>query len=594
MIAYKQNSTETHQPKSSGLRKAIGCLTLFAYTAFLLYRAWCYRQGTGIIPLPLWHLQNTQHLITWVGQFVFIGLGEFICYIPLGFITIMMAVWTGGARARWIVRVLAHLLAVLLTVLVRIVQIGPAWHVATLAGLVLPLLGCLLGLWLGSHWFRGWRARLWLVPKLVLLACLLLAGVAVMLRIVVAQAPLPFEAAQVTSEEKRRLVHLIRSKSPRSLEENQTHTLILKEQDINVLLAWGLSLGSGQRKAQINLDPNSASLAASLHLPLKQGVSTYLNMELTGQARLDRNFLNLTLTQCRIGSVALPHWLLEGVSPMVTSLLNHSRLSKPFVDAVYDLSLQPDTLEVTYGRLHLPEQGFREDIFGAETAGEEVQAATRVQIQHLLALAAPDANRPCDFGTCLEAAFNLAQARSIAGNPIIENRAAIFALGIGLGHWRVEQFLGNVHDGPLDYATRQRLARVTLRRRTDWTKHFWVSAALTLFSEDIVSYAVGLLKEELDAGRGGSGFSFADLLADRTGTMFALCATRDENAARAMQDLIVRGFRVNAFFPEAADLPEGLSDAQFQSRYGGVDGDGYNELLQEIDRRIAACAAYRH
>ena len=592
MIARKQNIDAIQQPKPGGLRKTLGCLALFAYTVLLLYRAWCSRQGTGLIPLPLWHLQNTQHLITWLGQFIIIGLGEFACYIPLGFITIMMAFWTGRPRPRWFVRVLAHVLAILLTVLVRIVQIGPIWHMATLAGLVLPLLGCLLGLWLGTNWFQGWRARLWLVPKLVALVCLLLVAAVVMLRIVVAGVPLPFEAAQVTSEEKRRLVHLIRSKSPRSLKENQTHTLVLKEQDINVLLAWGLSLGSSQRKAQVSLDPNSASLAASLHLPFQQ-MASYLNLEATVRARLDQHFLDVALTHCRVGAVTLPPWLLEGISPMVTSLLNHSRLPKPFIDALRNLSLKSETLEVTYGRLDLGDHGLREDIFGAETAGQEVLASTRVQIEHLLALAGPDANRPCDFGTCLEAAFRLAQVRSITGNPIIENRAAIFALGIGLGHWRVEQFLGGVHDGPLDYATRKRLARVTLRGRTDWTKHFWVSAALTLLSEDVVSFAVGLLKEELDAGRGGSGFSFADLLADRTGTQFAVCATRDDSAARALQDLIGHGFHVDTFFPEAADLPEGLSDAQFQSRYGGVNGDGYNELLQEIDRRIAACAAYR-
>ena len=134
---------------------------------------------------------------------------------------------------------------------------------------------------------------------------------------------------------------------------------------------------------------------------------------------------------------------------------------------------------------------------------------------------------------------------------------------------------------------------MSLRGRTDWTKHFWVSACLTLLSEDVVSLAVGLLKEELDAGRGGSGFSFGDLLADRTGTMFGLCATDDPAMARAMQDRIARGFDVDAFFPVANDLPEGLTDAQLKSRYGGVNGEGYNRLLQEIDRRIAACAAYR-
>jgi hypothetical protein len=544
-------------------------------------------------PLPLWHLQNTRRLIAWLGQFVLMGLGEFICYVPLGFIVCMIAVWTGGRRARWIVILLAHFLALLLAILVRIVQIGPVWHVSTLAGLVLPLLGCLLGLYLGDNWLRGWRARLWLPLKLSVPVFLLLGGLLILLRIVLAQAPLAFDAAQVTSEDKRRLVSLIRSKSPRSLQENQTHTLSLSERDINTLLAWGLSLGPGQRKAVVNLDPNSISLTASVPLPLKEGVSAYFNVELTGQTCLERDLLQVTLAKCRIGRVNLPPWLLEVLSPMITSVLTHSRLSRPFVVAMHSLSLTNEKLEVTYGRLRLHGRGFREDIFGAETAGDEVIASTRVQMQHLLALAALDADQPCDFDTCMEAAFTLAQTRSIIGNPIIENRAAIFALGIGLGHWRVKQFLGTIDDKPIDRVTRERLSSVCLRGRTDWTKHFWVSASLTLLSEDVVSHAMGLLKEELDAGGGGSGFSFGDLLADRAGTMFALCATDNESKARAMQDRIVGGFDVDAFFPVAYDLPEGLTDAQLQSRYGGVGGDGYNKLLQEIDRRIDMCAAYR-
>ncbi len=53
------------------------------------------------------------------------------------------------------------------------------------------------------------------------------------------------------------------------------------------------------------------------------------------------------------------------------------------------------------------------------------------------------------------------------------------------------------------------------------------------------------------------------------------------------------GFHVDEFFPPAADLPEGIPDAELQSRYGGVGGEPYRRLIAEIERRIAACAAYR-
>lgn len=61
-------------------------------------------------------------------------------------------------------------------------------------------------------------------------------------------------------------------------------------------------------------------------------------------------------------------------------------------------------------------------------------------------------------------------------------------------------------------------------------------------------------------------------MADRAGTTFALLATDDEAAARAIQERLAGGFRVDDFFPEASDLPEDIQDAELQSRYGGVGG----------------------
>ena len=61
-------------------------------------------------------------------------------------------------------------------------------------------------------------------------------------------------------------------------------------------------------------------------------------------------------------------------------------------------------------------------------------------------------------------------------------------------------------------------------------------------------------------------------MADRTGTTFALLATRDEAAARALQQRLAAGFRIDDFFPAAADLPENIQDAELQARYGGVGG----------------------
>jgi hypothetical protein len=146
-------------------------------------------------------------------------------------------------------------------------------------------------------------------------------------------------------------------------------------------------------------------------------------------------------------------------------------------------------------------------------------------------------------------------------------------------------------DEPTRNALRSAFDGTTLRKRSDWPKHFFVSAGLTVIAERNVSDAGGLLKEEKDAA-GGSGFSFGDLLADRAGTTFAQVATRDETSARALQARLAQGFKVDDFFPKAEDLPEGIQDADFQARYGGTEGEGYRRLTAEIERRIARCPAY--
>jgi len=574
-------------------------LVLAIYTSLLLYRALLHSRAPDTAYVPVWELQNSHRLLAWLGGLVLTGFYEFAYFIPAGFLA-ALAVGSsfGKNQQRWSVwrrlalNIAALAIADAVAVGVFAVEIWPSWHLGPVATLVLGLLGCLFGTWMGTTWRRGRRARLWLLPKIALLVLIVAAGTGILLWLSVEPEPLPFEAATITSAEKRQLVRLIRSKSPRSLEAGQTHTLRLTEHDINVLLAWGLSLGSADRKAQVDLAPESASFAASVGVTPSDGKPRYLNLQVTGDLRVAQGNLRLNVVRCRLGRVVIPRWLVNPWCPVVASLLAHDRRSKPFLDAIEVAALGPDWIEATYTCVNLP-PGFREDLFGPASAGEELLAATRAQVDHLLAVVEqlPRGQRP-PFGLCLQTAFALARDRSVEADPVTENRAAIFALGVLLGHRRVEEFLGPVVPNR-DYRAQRSLRRVTLRKRMDWTKHFWVSATLALLSDMAVSDAAGLLKEVLDADVGGSGFSFADLLADRAGTTFAVCATRDEAAARAMQDRLSRGFQVDDVFPPAADLPEGISEAELQSRYGGVGGDAYLRLIEEIERRLETCAAYR-
>jgi len=581
------------ETETSNTHKYISWVVLAAYSLFLVYRALSHKAAGDTANIPVWELQDSHQLLVWIGSFFFRGFCEFAYFIPVGFIAAMVFPRHRDRFQRLAIILPALMAGGMLAFIVRAIEIDQSWHWAGVVSLTIPLLGCLFGTWMGTTWLRGRRARLWLLPKIALLALLVFLCSGIILWLIVEEKPLPFESARVSSAEKRRLVQLIRSKSPRYLTEGQTNTLRLTEHDINVLLSWGLLLGSQNRKAKVSLERDMVLLSMSIGVAPGGGKTRYLNLEMAGSSEIEREILNLDVEKCRLGSLEVPQWFLNLISPVVTLQLRGDRLLKPFLDAAKAVEIESDSIAVTYGPLHLPPHGFREELFGPAGWGEELLASTRAQAEHLLAVISQSPDKQPSFNECVENAFALARIRSIDGrDPVIENRAAIFSLGMLLGHPRVEDFLGPVQISHSNHAARRTLSRVVIRGRSDWTKHFCVTAAIALLSDEIVSDAASLLKEELDSDIGGSGFSFSDILASRAGTTFALWATRNEDAARAIQDRIVRGFQIDEFFPPAADLPEGITDAELQTQYGGVGGEGYRRIIEEIERRIATCSGY--
>jgi hypothetical protein len=116
-----------------------------------------------------------------------------------------------------------------------------------------------------------------------------------------------------------------------------------------------------------------------------------------------------------------------------------------------------------------------------------------------------------------------------------------------------------------------------------------VSAALAAWAGEPLADAVGLYKELADA-RGGSGFSFGDLTADRAGTRLGEMAAVDPER---LASLLARNPADADLMPAAADLPENLSQREFRRRFGGMDAPPYREMVERIEARIEALPAYR-
>lgn len=128
----------------------------------------------------------------------------------------------------------------------------------------------------------------------------------------------------------------------------------------------------------------------------------------------------------------------------------------------------------------------------------------------------------------------------------------------------------------------------TLRDRPDHTKHFFVSAYLAAALDPRAAATTGEAKELLDAVS-GSGFSFADMAANRAGITFA----RQVLAGSIRLETLMGRFRVEHFMPGTNGLEEGLTLSEFQEKYGSKTDKRYLARLQEIDRRIVALPPYR-
>jgi hypothetical protein len=453
---------------------------------------------------------------------------------------------------------------------------------------VLPAAGISLGVAAGLAWRRGRRARLAFMAALAGGgAAIAAAGAAV---VWLALEPRPSVAAPVppSSADKVRLVEALRALHPRYIPPGETRTLRLPRADVERLVAWGSSIQGSVRAAVRLEEADLVSVLASV--PLPGAGDRWLNVAAALRLRVDRGRIDLAVTAFRFGRWTAPQVLAGPLSATLVEAVAADPRVATLLPAVQSVRLEADAATATIAHVDVPR-----GLIPGLVWGEDDFGALRAEIgEHVLNLLGALDRAPAGdarFGQALEAAFAFARDRSRGRSPVDENRAALMALGVVLGHERLAAALGERLDEEAEARARRIREGTTVRGRGDWVRHFAVSGALTVLASVSPSDAAGVFKEERDSA-GGSGFSFGDLLADRAGTTFASLATRDDRSAAAMQARLVRGFAVEDFFPPAADLPEGIAEGELLERYGGVGGPAYRRVTDEIERRVAACAAY--
>jgi hypothetical protein len=415
---------------------------------------------------------------------------------------------------------------------------------------------------------------------LALIAPLVLAAVAFFLA--VQDQPLVVRNTEITPANIERAKRILERNDPRQMKPGTLRTITLDQEDLDLAVHYAVKRYA-KGGADVALRTGSANVRATLPMP-PNPVGRFLNFEAEWRdtAALPQ------LERLRVGRLRVPrpvaNWLLErGIAYLqgganyraATDAIQRVQTSAGMVQVIYEWSdALPDQLRAA---LVTREDQERMQVYQRRLVDFTRHAATlthRVTVgellQPLLALAA-----------------ERSAASSEAATPAAENRAALVVLAFYVNG----KGLDAIHP-PAATWPRPAPRRVTLANRGDTAQHFTISAALAATAGSPLSDAVGLYKE-LEDSRGGSGFSFNDLAADRAGTRFGELATATPDGARRLQKLASAGIREADYMPNVRDLPEFLQQAEFKRRYGGVGSPAYAGMAKDIERRIANLPLHR-
>lgn len=515
-----------------------------------------------------------------------VALRDVLLFGPLG-VLVAAAVGTFAKKRAWwqliVTLLLAAMASALIALLVRTAFNGTPIRRPSALAIMLILICTTAGSWIGATWYFSRGPLRWVCGQVLLCTAAGAALIAGAFFFGLVPDPADFEPESLDTADRRRLVRLFGKHDPRDISPGAVGTLTLTERDLNQLLTWGLSLGPSGQKARVNLTEEEVQFRSSSKIPW---IDRHLNVEAAGMAFVNNGELAVKPKSLRVGLLRVPAWILVASGPSIIDRALQNRHTRPFLSSLKSVELAEGETTVAYGHLEVSDGLLSEAL--QVLGGRDMQKATAAHVANLARTA--EQSTTLSFADCLASAFSEAERRSSGGDAAHENRAAILALGYLIGHPHVKTLVGPKLPRP-SQQVREKFRAVKLRGRNDWARHFALSATLEVVSNSATSNMLGLLKEELDAD-GGSGFSFADLLADKAGTTLAIHATRNEEDARRFQARLRKAFDVNDFFPPARHLPENLTDAEFRAQFGGVGGEEYKRLLAEMEKQIASCSFY--
>lgn len=400
----------------------------------------------------------------------------------------------------------------------------------------------------------------------VFLLPLILAGV---LLSVVEDEPILQEWAVMTPERIARGKRVLEQNDPRRLRPGTIAKVKLDQEDLDLALNYFTNQYVGG-VARLKIEPGVAVVESTLKLP-RNPLGRFLNLEV----ELKQTDKLPQIDHLMLGKLWVPGMLADRL------IKKGAMTMEPFADwqnvqnMIRHVRFERRRMTVTYQwQNNLPAK--LTGVFLSPHDQNRVEAYQR-RLSELTRTGVGGLNLTELMGPL----FRLAKDRSRHGDAIAENRAVILVLTFYANQKAFNKLI------PQSKTWVQPVWRIVkLNGRDDFSKHYLVSAMLAAYAGTPLADAAGLYKEIQDS-RGGSGFSFNDIAADRAGTLMGERATRTESRAEKIQQVMAAA-KDSDIMPVTADLPEFIPEAEFKRRFGGTDGTRYRKLMKEIENRVAA------
>lgn len=385
----------------------------------------------------------------------------------------------------------------------------------------------------------------------------------------------------LTPDEISQVKKLIQSNDPTRFSKKQNRQLHINENDFNLLLRYLSDRSRDQIRAKTIILPATLYLQTSITIQ-NNPFGEFLNIA----AELEQADQKLKIKSMDIGELSIPAFIANILVDYTHKhLLDNYMEYQVVIKSIDSFQLQQHVLSINY--YWQPELANQvKDQITNRLMTKEQKEIYLAYYQQLYNIINNTRDARPSLTQLLNEMFQFAKQRSLLNDPVIENRAMLITLGAYMLNKNIPELIG------ITKTNKIRRKNFYLLNRNDLSKHLIISAALTAMADSNFAHAIGLDKELSDSN-GGSGFSFADLTADRAGVTLATTALSSENTARIMQLRLASVSQESDYMPDIDQMPEGLQKLDFQLAYRNTESQEYKMIISEIDRRIANCSIYQ-